>query len=241
MQINLDPGYDLESERQLAFWMPCLQDTDSLPVLQRAYRAVVALLVVSGLRGLAGVKTAKIAELAGTTESTLFRHVQSRDHLVAQSVDWCWSVLNERITRRSFEHPLANRTPHDMILSDVRAVLGMYDDDLGRLCGTGAFLSFRRSEALVKDFGQESQQRYFRRLEVLCAELLADCETHSSDPSIVATFLTNSLATAWFTWLFDSSSRESQGLLGTEFVVHGIERHLEDVSLCRFEPVDNRI
>jgi AcrR family transcriptional regulator len=104
-----------ESERELSFWRSSLRSDASLSVLERAYRAVVALLVASGLRGLAGVKTAEIAVLAGTTESTLFRHVKSRDRLVAESVDWCWSVLNERVARRSFENPQVSSTPEQMI------------------------------------------------------------------------------------------------------------------------------
>lgn len=225
---------EIESERQLSFWEPSLRFGPEVPVMERAYRAVVALLVTSGLRGLGGVRTAQIAEIAGTTESTLFRKVPSRDQLVAQSLDWCWSVVNETISRQAFEQPLPARGPREVILSDVTAVLGMFDDELGRLCGTGALLSFRRSEALVQDFDQVSQRRYVNRLETLCAEVLSAHDTSPVDPSIVAAFFTNAVATAWFTWLFDSASRGRGGLLSPEFVLHGIDRYLDDLTAGRF-------
>lgn len=236
-KVNLDPH--LEPERRTSFWQASLDDMDSLPILERAYRSVIVLLIESGLRGLAGVKTARIAELAGTTESTLFRHVDSRDHLVAQSVDWCWSVLNERLARKSFEHAIATSSPQEVVLNDCRAILEMYDDDLGRLCGTGVFLSFRRSEALVGEFDHSHQERFTKRLNSLCDQLMVDCDRSDDSAAVIGTFVTNSLATVWFTWLFDSSSRQPSGMLGTEFVLHGLERYLDDVAMCRFQAQDS--
>lgn len=236
---SVDHRFEYDTERSLSFWTDSIISDDSEPVLQRAYRAVIALLITSGVRGMADVKTAHIAELAGTTESTLFRHVKNRDLLVANAIDWCWQVVNERVAIAAFEEPMSEQTPERVILRDLEVFLSMYDDSLGRLCGTGALLGFRRSERLVGDFEPAEQLRFTRRLTRLSASLMSDCEpSNETDPAVIATFLTNSLATAWFTWLFDSSSRSSTGLLTTDFVLFGIRSYLTELSTCRYRTLE---
>ena len=51
-------------------------------LVERAYRVVVEMLYESGVRGVADLKTAQIAKRLRSTESTLFRHIESREHLV---------------------------------------------------------------------------------------------------------------------------------------------------------------
>ena len=63
-----------DRERDRERWEARLDRHADVPVLERAYRAVVVLLVSSGLRGLNDVKTAEIARLSGINESTLFRY-----------------------------------------------------------------------------------------------------------------------------------------------------------------------
>lgn len=213
-----------------------LSGTEDLPMLDRAYRSAIVLLLESGLSGLAGVKTADIAKLASTTESTLFRHVDSREQLMRDSINWCWQVVNREIANRVFREPVPTLDPVELILRDVDVVLNMYDDSLGRLAGTGALLGYRRSDRLTGGVDVPEQAAFASRLEELCGNLIAECPTTGpGDGARIATFITNYLATIWFTWLADPNSSTHDGLLSRSVVLVGLRSQLGQLQTCQFE------
>jgi hypothetical protein len=123
------------------------------------------------------------------------------------------------------------------MMLDIRAVLDMFNDAEGQLCGTGAMLSYRRAEQLVGGYTAASQLAFRARLETLATSLVSTCDSAESDPSLIGTYLTNYIATVWFTWLADEESRGPDGLLGMDMVMYHIESTLDTFAACRFRAV----
>jgi AcrR family transcriptional regulator len=235
--MSHDTAIAHDLERTQNRWFSLLQDQASLPVRERAYKAVVVLLLTSGLKGLADVKTADIAKLSGINESTLFRYMDKKDQLVADAVDWCWNQVNRRVADRHLRCPIVGSSAKDLILLDLRAFLDMFSDAADQLCGTGAMLSYRRAEQLVGGYTPKSQLAFRGRLETLAASLVSGCDPADSDSSLIGTYLTNYLATVWFTWLADEESRGPDGLLGMEMVMYHIESTIDTFASCKFRAV----
>ena len=225
MNNNSSLAFDLERDRDR--WVEHLPDRHDGPIIERAYRAVVVLLVSSGLRGLNDVKTAEIARLSGINESTLFRYAKKRDQLVADAVDWCWQEVNRRIAAVHHRSPSVDSTAGGLIMTDLMAFLDLFDDEDGYLIGTGAMLSFRRAEQLTEGSDCPNQMEFRDRLGVLARALVRERDIEGQDPDVIATYLTNHLATVWFTWLADPASRESQGLLSRDIVRTQLEQTLD--------------
>lgn len=228
--MKKNPPLVHDTEREPGSWLTTEHDGGDLSVTERAYRAVVQLLLSSGLRGINAVKTAEIARLSGVNESTLFRNGSKRDQLVAEAVDWCWAQVNDEIAATHRKRPLIDSTAADLIRTDLLALLDMFDTDSGRLVGTGALLSFRRAEQITEGFDCPHQMEFRDRLGLLAAALVKDCDTGDHDPSVIATYLTNYVATVWFTWLADPSSRN--GLLDRGMVRDHLQRTLDTYASC---------
>jgi len=225
-------------ERSPERWLSMLPDNPEMPVLQRAYRAVVVLLLSSGLRGLQNVKTAEIAKLSNINESTLFRYVKKRDNLVADAVDWCWQGMNETVAEAHRRQPLVGSSAKDLLLIDLESILSLYGQPEGKLIGTGALLSYRRAEQLTDGFDCPHQLEFQSRLTVLTSALVEDCDTTDRNPSVIATYLTNYLATVWFTWLADPDSHGPDGLLGIDMVRYHLTNTLDGFAGCGFRASD---
>lgn len=233
--MNHQQPLSYDRERNPAQWADHVRGHDDLPVLDRAYRAVVVLLASSGLRGLNDVKTAEIARLAGVNESTLFRYVRKRDQLVADAIDWCWQQVNQRIAAAHHRTPRIGSTARELLMADLEAFLDLFDDESGQLVGTGAMLSFRRAEQLTDGFECPAQLAYRERLELLASALpsgdrgvgLGDGGGAHPELDVIATYLTNFLSTVWFSWLADPSSRRPDGILSRKRVRRQLVQILE--------------
>jgi AcrR family transcriptional regulator len=199
-------------------------------LVERAYRVVVEMLYESGVRGVADLKTAQIAKRLRSTESTLFRHIESREHLIANSINWCWEQMNHTLAQSVFDKPGRDTNSTQAVVEDLETVLQMFDDPILRVWGTGALLSFRRPDQMIGDFRIPERERFLDRLSGLIASAF-HCEAPNDDTAAAAVFLTNAVATAWFTWLFDPSTSEDDALLSRTFVLHGIEGHLSRLSI----------
>jgi AcrR family transcriptional regulator len=237
--MSTTTSYAHDLERTNEQWLGLLGDHSSLPVLERAYRSVVILLLTAGLRGLADVKTEKIAELSGITESTLFRYIGKREQLVADALDWCWEQLNRRIADAHLRRALIGGSAKDLILLDLETILGMYSDPSTKLYASGALLSFRRAEQLVGGFEPVSQNAFRVRLKTLCEALTKDCSDEDKNPDLISTYLINYIATIWFTWLSDINTKGPDGLLGVEMVLDHLNRTLDTFSSCRSRQYNN--
>lgn len=227
-----------DTERAADNWSDALSAAEGLPVLDRAYRAVIVLLLESGLRGLSDVKTADIATLSNINESTLFRYAKKRDVLVADAVDWCWEQVNQHIAATHHASPKIGSSAAELILTDLDAFLALFDDVEGKLVGTGAMLSFRRAEQLTEGSDCPHQMAFRTRLATLTKALVDNCPTSGQDSGVIATYLTNYVSTVWFTWLADPSSREPQGFLDIAMVRYHISTVLERYASCTYNPKD---
>ena len=224
--MSVQNSVDLKDhERMHDRWLGVRESNLKLPVMERIYLNVVVLLLTGGLRGVAEAKTATIAKWSGINESTLFRYIDKRDQLVADAVDWCWKNVNDEISAAHHENPLVGTQAEDLILLDLRTMLGMFEDPVKQLYGTGALLSFRRSERLYGNFEPIHQLRFRRRLETLAFSLIEDRDLGEHDAEYISNYMTNYLATAWFTWIADPESRGPSGLV-TKMLV---ENHWREV------------
>lgn len=210
-------------------------DLSQRPLAERVSIVAMALLFASGLRGLQSVKTAEIAQRAHTTETTLFRHFKTRDEIIDAAVEWSWQTLNQQLLNAEFDRPTLD-SPQQAIERDVRAILDMFKERKTRLAGTGALLTFRRP-ALSRGGPCPSQSRYERRLSYLCAGYLRkhvpeqDIEDSAAQ---LATFLTNYLASVWFTWLpYPARWNDDEFLLNPRYVMAGLHTHLSEGILTR--------
>lgn len=202
------------------------------PLTDRVSIVAMALLFASGLRGLQSVKTAEIAQRACTTETTLFRHFKTRDEIIDASVEWSWQRLNQALLNAEFDRPTLD-SPQEAIERDVRAILDMFKEPETRLAGTGALLSFQRP-ALSRGGTCPSQSRYERRLRYICAGYLgkhvAEDDVEDSAAQL-ATFITNYLASVWFTWLpYMDRWDDDEFLLNPTYVMAGLHTHLSEAS-----------
>ncbi len=198
----------------------------SLAVMERAYWVVVSMLYESGLRGVAELKTARIAERARTTESTILRHAKTRDGLVEQSIDWCWKVVNDRLAEAAYSAPVVGGDARSTILSDLDHLLSMFDSPTDRVWVTGALLAYRRPNALGGPGTQPERERFVSRIELLSSSFGHGDE--AADTDILAAFLVNSVATAWFTWLLKPDLAGAHSLINKGFVLDGIRRYIEE-------------
>ena len=215
-------------------WMALLLAGSSLPVLERAYRAVTVLLLTGGLKGLAGVRTAQVAQHAMVDESTLYRYINKRDQLVADAVDWCWQKVNDRIAIVHHRTARSGQTAAELIMIDLDTFLDQFDEPETRLHGTGALLSYRRAENLIGDHEPSEQLLFRNRLSSLCAGLLSECDADSIDAGTLANYLINYISTVWFTWLADPKvqDRNDRGLLGREMVHYHLTTTLRSLRSC---------
>jgi AcrR family transcriptional regulator len=203
--------------------------TGTTEVAVRLRRAVLHILIE---KGLAGLKTAEIARRAQTTESTLFRHFESRELLLLHAVDWCWATLNEALAQAAFDAPVAG-SPSEVIQRDFNAIWQMFDAPRTRLAGTVAFLSHRRPRELLGDRSSSAYLRYEGRLTGLCRDLLNSYQLEGDSAATpLSLFLTNYAAAIWFTWLADEDRwKDPDYPLNPAYAQAGLSAHLE--GLCR--------
>lgn len=197
---------------------------------ERAYRVTIQILVESGVSGIAALKTAEIAQRLQTTESTLFRHIGSRDQLLSNAINWCWYQLNIRLSDKFFTSPGRNTDSPEAVLEEIDAILQMFSDQELRIWVTGAFLSFRRPGKTTDSFPVPERDRFLQRLSSLVASAYG-CETSDKETELAAIFFTNAIATIWFTWLFSPDTSNDGALLSRQFVLHGLESYIQTFKL----------
>lgn len=208
-------------------------DLDRLALSDRVPLVSMALLFASGLSGLRAVKTAEIAKLAHTTESTLFRHFSTLEAIIDLAVEWSWKSINTAISQAEFDDP-SPTSYTSAVERDIRAVLSLFDDPAQRLAGTGAFLSYRRPNRLSPAGPSASQRRFDRRLRLVCERLYYE-QTGSDGGNAadhLATFLTNYLASVWFTWLALVEERNSPSFVfNRDYVIAGVRSYLSQIGV----------
>ena len=211
---------------------------DRYAVHDRVAVVAAALLIDSGLQGLKSIPTAEIARYAKTTESTMFRHFKGgREEILKAGVDWCWSQVNQAVFDAEFESGF-ERESLRAIERTFDAVFRMFESPFLRLAGTGAFLSYRRSEKIQGDERSEPQVKFERRLISMCEDVASSCSLGPSDGVQMSAFLTNYAAACWYSWLIDEASyNKPGGLMNRELVLRGVTNYLETVQMtCAIDP-----
>jgi AcrR family transcriptional regulator len=222
---------------------------NALPsVSERVGIATMAVVLENGLQNLRGVPLSAIADLANTTQSSLYRKFpKGTNQIIDTAIEWSFATTNSAIMRWAYDFPAGVTPPsgldwdrsssdltgftHSMpavegIQNDFRAVLtGMWDDPAGRLAATGTLLSLRRGELMRTEQSTEAA-RFKARLQGLSAAHLG-VERESIRAESLATWLANYLASAWFSWLNDEAYLESDDyMFGIDYIMAGLDLQL---------------
>lgn len=170
-------------------------------VTDRVCAATTHLLLKRGSRRL---RTAEIAECSQTTESTIFRHLKSLEHILELTYGRSWELINRQTSAAAFDRPFAT-DPMQVLLGDTDAIWSMKQDP--ELCeaATVAFLFLRRRGEILTPDAQPCQDeiRFHTRIERLVQTILesrADGEADGHRVELLTTLLMNYMATVWLTW-----------------------------------------
>jgi len=160
-------------------------------------RVTAELLLEVGARNL---RTALIAERAGITESTLFRHYSGGlGQILRATYDWCWDEVNRAVMRSQFASPGVGA--RQILLSDTDAIWRMRDDPETAVAAYCAFLFARRRQELDIDEPCHEQELFEKRLFGLCQLIVRDQGLNDSTrPGLITSLVTNYIATVFLTW-----------------------------------------
>lgn len=188
----------------------------------RIFKATIALLQSAGLKGLQGVLTAQIASDVGVAETTVLRKFKTKGAVIARSLDWSWSVVNERIKADEFANPVGPSGSRERIVVTLASILNMYDGE-DEIAGWGAVIDFR-AYGLDSRAGSASANLFFSRLVALCEDISG--KNKDSAP-LLAAFLMNTIASAWSVWAIAPSSRLGNSPLSRQATIEGLSQYLE--------------
>jgi AcrR family transcriptional regulator len=163
---------------------------------ERVLSATISLILSNGIRKL---RTADIAREAETTESTLFRHFDSLDQILADTYDLCWALINHEISQAGFTRARLP-TAQAELLADLDAVWSMKNNQRLGQAATVAFLFLRRrAEILDDNYRAPEQDRFERRVESICRDIVTEGDRRKN-PHTLVQLLLNYCATVWLTW-----------------------------------------
>lgn len=174
----------------------------STPIDTRVLTATTRLLIT---RGISGLRTAEIASVAGTTESTLFRHFSSLSEVLSATYRRAWALVNTAVSDASFNQPVGD-DPVQVLLRDTAAIWNMRFDPENSEAALVAFLFLRRRNEILGPGSvvTDEQERYETRLNGIVASIVAakrpDLSDRERTVSLLRTLILNYSATVWLTW-----------------------------------------
>jgi len=178
-------------------------DNRDLPT--RIVHAAREILLEGGPRD---VKSARVAEVAGVSQTTMFKYFDEgvADVLTA-TYDSAWGEINDFLMLRSFEHPSSGDPLMDLV-SEVAALGDLADDPRLKDAAQVAFIYFRRPLLLGADVASPNQERFENRIERLCERYSAAAPDSDVDPVALRQLLVNFAVSWFFLHLFgDEASR----------------------------------
>jgi AcrR family transcriptional regulator len=176
--------------------MPFRPQTEG-DIRDRIIRAALQVVINQGTRQ---AKSAQIAALAGTSESTMFRHFKDIEAIFQAVYDYSWQRVNSYLYRAGFEDP-AFGGPVEALLKEFDRIWGIRDEPDAELrdATTLAFTYLRRPLELGKGYRSENQRMFQGRITSLCQSVVSERGSAFS-PATLQAVLTNFAATVWLTW-----------------------------------------
>ncbi len=172
-------------------------------VVDRVITAATHLLLERGLRR---IRTVDVANAASTSESTMFRHFDSLDAILAETYRRAWRRVNEVVAADAFNRPLTD-DPIEVLRADMSAIWAMKADEESSKAALVAVLFMRRQgEILAEGWGDaaDEQERFEARLSGIARSIVAKRLPAGRDPEkaalLLATLVLNYTATVWLTW-----------------------------------------
>ncbi|MCZ2813717.1 TetR/AcrR family transcriptional regulator [Modestobacter sp. VKM Ac-2979] len=177
--------------------MPAHSSRTRSDVRERILHATLTQLVASGPRSL---KSGEIAQHAGTSESTLFRHYKDVSDLLHAVYEDCWSRVNEHLYLANSRDP-GFGTPEQVIAKEFDHLWSLKDEADLRDLVLVAMTYFQRPQALGSNLPCDSQQRFQERITGLCRGYVREHHLTISAEGLQE-LLTNFAATVFLTWTF---------------------------------------
>lgn len=157
------------------------------------------------MEGRNGLRTAAIAEMAATTESTIYRHFNSLPEIIEAAYRRACQMVVDAIARSAFSAPSFS-DPVAMLMADTGAIWAMKTEPEQAEAALVAFLFFRRRQELLGPDSEPApeQIRLQERFETISKEIVKTWD----DPrggvdhagSVLSTMVLNYCATVWMTW-----------------------------------------
>lgn len=201
--------------------MPTHSSRTRSDVRERILHAALTQLVASGPRSL---KSGEVAQQAGTSESTLFRHYKDVPDLLHAVYEDCWSKVNERLYLAGSQDP-AFGTPEQVIAKEFDHFWSLKDEPDLRQFVLVAMTYFQRPQALGSHIPCQSQRRFQERMTGLCRGYVSEHDLTISAESLQE-LLTNFAATVFLTWSFfprgDADLTGAEARLGIIGLLRGL-------------------
>jgi AcrR family transcriptional regulator len=188
-------GPTASSEKDVA--MPSRPQQTEGDLRNRIVRAALQVVLNNGTRQ---TKSFRIAEVAGTSESTMFRYFKDLEALFQAAYDRSWQDINEYLYQSSFENPVFG-DPRDQLIVEfdrLWALLNKGSDEKLRDSATVAFTYLLRPLELGRDYRSENQQMFQKRVAAFCHGVVAS-RTSAVGADTLQEMLTNFAATVWLT------------------------------------------
>lgn len=155
--------------------------------------------------GYAGATSRALASSAGVAESTLFRLVTDKQSLYRRLFDYAWTEINRVVAEAGFvadlDRPERTTQPAEILMGDLRAVAGLFEDARMRALVTFAFDALHRSPDWFDAAASHPYGRFRARMVSHAALHLRSYNlVRPEDAEALANALVDRTRSAWMAW-----------------------------------------
>jgi AcrR family transcriptional regulator len=155
--------------------------------------------------GYAGATSRALANSAGVAESTLFRLVGDKQSLYRRLFDYAWTEINRVVAEAGFvadlDRPERTTQPAEILVGDLRAVAGLFEDARMRALVTFAFDALHRSPDWFDAGASHPYGRFrARMLSHAALHLRSHVAARPEDAEALANALVDRTRSAWMAW-----------------------------------------
>ena len=155
--------------------------------------------------GYAGATSRALASSADVAESTLFRLVTDKQSLYRRLFDYAWTEINRVVAEAGFvadlDRPERTTQPAEILVGDLRAVAGSFEDARMRALVTFAFDALHRSPDWFDAAASHPYGRFRARMISHAALHLRSHRRDSpEDSEALANALLDRTRSAWMAW-----------------------------------------
>jgi AcrR family transcriptional regulator len=141
--------------------------------------------------GFRRLRSAQIANMAGTTESTMFRHFSSLDQLVETAYDRSWNGVTRALMEYSYRNPVSTSSTQ-RLEGELSAILDLADDPDAQF----AFGHYPLPHRVSENPPQSQEQAFKAHFLMLCHKVVME-RNHPLTAEKLYAQLMGFLATSW--------------------------------------------